>query len=161
MHKISIPKFKAFTLIEIVIVLVISSTVITLAMWSYLNVAKYLKTYAENEHQNQELALFITHFSMDLDEASQVVENRDYLQLQFENNTPVEYDFYSDKIIRYCNNFPDTFLVSIRQVDYIPESNTDDWISEIHLDIGISSVQFPLVFYKFYTPQQLFQAYEY
>ncbi len=154
-------KVKAFTLLEIIIVLIISSTVITLAFWSYLNVSKYLKTYNENETLNQELVLFLSHFSNDISKAYTITEEKGYLHVNYYNSDPIEYDFYEDFIIRYFQNYPDTFKVSAVNYSYATEPLNDNWISEIHLTLQASGVEYPLVFNKYYTNQQLFQAYEY
>lgn len=152
---------KAFTLIEIVVVLIISTTVMTLAMWSYGNISKYLRTYSNQENLNQELALFLTHFRADLDETQWITEKNGTLELHGFKNELITYDFYEEYAIRYFYGYPDTFYVSTMDFTYVPEPFNNEWISEIQLTLKASGVEYPFTFYKLYTNQQLFQAHEY
>ncbi|MFA6404263.1 MAG: type II secretion system protein [Salinivirgaceae bacterium] len=161
-HKlIKASPIKAFTLIEIVVVLIISTTVMTLAMWSYGNISKYLRTYSNQENLNQELALFLTHFRADVDESLLITEKNGTLELHDFKDELITYDFYEEYAIRYFYGYPDTFKVNTMDFTYIQEPFNKEWIGEIHLTVKASGVEYPFTFYKFYTNQQLFQAHEY
>jgi type II secretory pathway pseudopilin PulG len=149
----------AFTLMEILVVLVISSTVISLALWSYVNVSRYLNSYQEHEAANQEMALFITHFQHDVDRAHVISDKKGYLHLMDFNGEEISYDFFEDYTIRYFYNYPDTFFVKIKQARFVPLAANPAWINEITLSLQVSGVEYPMTFYKFYSNQQLFQAY--
>jgi prepilin-type N-terminal cleavage/methylation domain-containing protein len=153
-------KVKAFTLIEVTVVLIISGTVMTLAMWSYSNVMKYLRTYNEQEAANQELVLFLSHFTADLEKAAVVTEKRGSLQLEFPESV-VSYDFYSDLILRTEYQYPDTFFLKTLLFDYEPLPLQKDWVEQVYLTLELSGTEYPMAFYKNYSHQQLFQAYEY
>lgn len=152
---------KAFTLIEVLIVFIITSTVILLAMWSYMNVMSYLKSYNQNENINQELALFLDYFNKDMDKAKELLDTRDALQLNYYNQDPIFYEFYNNFVLREQYSYQDTFWVNINTYDYKFEELNEDWVSEIFLEINVSGVNYPLYFYKNYSNQQLFEKYEY
>lgn len=153
-------KVKAFTLIEVTVVLIISGTVMTLAMWSYSNVMKYLRTYNEQEAANQELVLFLSHFTADLENAVVITGKRGSLQLEFPEGV-VSYDFYSDLILRAEYQYPDTFFLKTLLFDYEPLPLQKDWVERVYLTLELSGAEYPMTFYKNYSHQQLFQAYEY
>jgi prepilin-type N-terminal cleavage/methylation domain-containing protein len=149
----------AFTLIEIMVVLVISGTVISLALWSYLNISRYLDTYQKNEAVNQEMALFLFHFQYDIDQAVYLTEKNGSLTCVDFNEDYISYDFFEDYTIRYYYNYPDTFFVQIPKITWEAIPGNVSLIQRIELTLQTTGIEYPMIFYKNYSNQQLFQAY--
>lgn len=150
----------SFTLIEIAVVLIISGSVMTMAMWSYNNGMKYLRTYLAQEETNQELALFITHFTRDLDVATGVSVKRGNLILE-NSNMVNEYAFFTDILICYQENQTDTFRLPVVLFDYQTDAETEQLITRIDITLGLPGLTEPLTFYKTYQGQTYFYAHEY
>lgn len=130
-------------------------------MWAYMNVFSYLRSYNKNEGLNQELAIFLNFANNDIDRAKQIIDNRDALLLEFNNQKPISYEFYNDFVVREQYGYQDTFMVKINSYFFEYEKINNDWVSEITIEALVSGVVYPITYYKHYSNKQLFEAYEY
>jgi len=149
-------RIKAFTLIEVLITMIISSIVIAFALWSYNNILSYLHRYKQNEAQNQETVLFLGLFNTDFNQANTIKYDRDELVLEYINQSPIYYDFYYDYCIRSTQNISDTLQINIFDIDCIKETISNTYVSDFYFTLALSDADYPMHYMKFYTPLQLY-----
>lgn len=149
-------KAKAFTLIEVMVTLTISSLVIAFALWGYLNVNRYLNIYRQREEQNIALSQFIGQLEHDIYKCSLMKVHRDVLILSFPNDIIREYEFYSEYALRYSEDVVDTFFVSIPSFKGFNIPDNDNLSDELELTIVLYGLEKKYIFHKFYSPGMIF-----
>lgn len=112
-----IKSFEAFTLLEMMIALVLSSIVFSMSFMCYSVVFKQFKNYkmitgAVNETDQLNVALQTDFFS-----ASHIYDKEGGIDFEFEDRPDVRYSFFESMITRETNDRLDSFTVSVSDIE--------------------------------------------
>ena len=151
-------KIKAFTIIELITVMIISSIVITITLTMYNNISKvYSNAVGKNEFEN-EIALLYLIIKRDLTDAEMVFSMEDQIQMNVEGNNRISYMFNQDNIIRYTRGMNDTLYRGNYEYEV---GETDDKIVEsLTIILKNEQISYPLKLYKVYSASTFFKKRE-
>jgi prepilin-type N-terminal cleavage/methylation domain-containing protein len=109
-------KLSAFTLIELLIGMIISSIVIGFGYAAYSLIYKQYLSYKQVKEKVVEITLFKQVLSTDMQQAAIISFSENTLSLLNKNKNPLEYHFYDDFIVRKEKELSDTFKISASNV---------------------------------------------
>jgi prepilin-type N-terminal cleavage/methylation domain-containing protein len=152
-----IKRFKAFTLIELMMTLLISSVVIGIVYYAFLVFNKQFSGYQVKSAAMNEYLIFQKALGHDMDVA-EYMENsgQDGLLLYATpGHAPIEYRFNKNCITRVTETATDSFTIlnSNYRVQYVNDSST--LVNTVLLNITIDHVDFSKLFTKDYSMCQL------
>ncbi len=154
-------KLKAFTVMELIVVMLISVIIISVSYKSYQIIENQVYNFMKRNSELTENILFKNVIYKTLDNSDVIKIHDDIIECSEENNT-IRFSFY-DNFVLYENNNKngyDTFFVRANIVDFnvIPESTiTDTIIKSINIDIINTNDTIGVFFYKEYSIEQLFK----
>jgi competence protein ComGF len=152
-------KIKAFTVIELIIGLLISSIVISVSYYVYfLFFTQLIKQQNKNNVVN-EFQLFKKVFNNDFKNALSVKDTLDknMLLINFAKQENIVYLFDQKDIIRSLNEKNDTFNFSGRIDNIQLLDDTMPLITQIQIETIIQKEKINSVFSKLYSAQQIMQ----
>lgn len=109
-------KLKSFTIIELIVVLIISSILIVLITSVYSNFNKYFQKSLANQKAANEILWISVRLKSDIINSEYVIANNNSLILQYKDRT-VTYDIYSDKIVFSNGLIQDSIKVKISDIN--------------------------------------------
>jgi competence protein ComGF len=153
-------KIKAFTIMELLVTLVLTSIIVSLASSIYLNMQKYFSDSEAAYEKNSDINFLIGLIKNDFENASSVVSSFGLITLISNDSKMLEYNFGDEYIIRKKEYQRDTFYVKTEELDIIRLDNNSDLVTEIKADIIIDDGVIPFHIYKSYTRDILFNLYQ-
>ena len=149
-------RLKAFTVIEIITVLLISGIVISLSLSIFLNFEKIFRQLLSDSSKYSEIMFFHRRIKNDFDRAKYITYNQDELVLHNVNNNIVKYNLGNEYLTINTNTNIDTLKVNIKDcsVEYINEESK--LITSFFLILKLKGNDFPLFFNKEYSNRILF-----
>ena len=128
-------KIKAFTIIEILITMVLSSIVIGAAIYVFLTFNTLLTKTSKRNMQNLEIISLHHILKKDFIEADEIREEYSSLLIQFNDDKKVYYDFEEDCVIRDAIVSRDTFNIKVNDFKLYFLDEQSKLVTEIILDI--------------------------
>jgi|SRR3954462_5248529 prepilin-type N-terminal cleavage/methylation domain-containing protein len=119
-------KLPAFTLMELLIGMIISSIVISFGYMAYQLVNEQYLSYKTMKGKLMETTQFNTTFADDIDNAEIVSSEENKIILRNKNAPELEYEFLPASIVRKRSELTDTFKIAttnIKQSFLFPEDN--------------------------------------
>lgn len=158
-------KIKAFTLLELIVVLILSG-VVTLMAYYMLNVTRsYYHKFNEKEQSISTLSKLAMIIDQDFHKANTITGGGSIVSCNFETHE-VTYQFLSAYAVRSQSIVQDTFYLTINDMilKRIDERHTtingmseNDLVQELQLIVGLEDSVF-LHFKKVYSASTLFQT---
>lgn len=111
-------KIRAFTLIELVIALLLSSFTIGLAITAYLMVSKQFNQFTSQMDQNTVLVQFYNALKQDFERADRIYYNAHALEMKREKDKVLSYHFSSEQIVRQFMSVKDTFSLKSKDITF-------------------------------------------
>ncbi|MBS1509227.1 MAG: type II secretion system protein [Bacteroidetes bacterium] len=144
-------KLKAFTIVELVVVMIISAITLATIYTVYLLVKKQYLRQTEKVEQLNSYLQFKNTFSADFNRADSVKNNTEKKSvICYVDSSKISYEFSAKAIVRRYNAFTDSFLV----FSYDPDVKTQE-NSEL-----INYIAFKMVPYKDTVFWQLTKQYD-
>lgn len=151
-------KLKAFTLMELLVGMIISSIVIAFAYSAYSLIYKQYVSYRSVKSKVIETMQLHTVMSNDFNNSEYSTFDSNKLKLNTTNNT-LTYNFIDSLIIRIDNELSDTFKLVARTIQVKPVFNdvisNDTLINNIQFDVFVFDNTEHFTFTKKYTAQTL------
>ena len=142
-------KLSAFTFVEILVALIITSIVIVLAISLYMQLVSSNNRILRNYDKNQEILQLKSILNTDF-ERYKHIEYRIY-ELKFSNkNTTCLYEFSDVGILRRFNENIDTFKVEYSNLEYILQHGNTGLVTHFSFNIKIHNNILPYSFHKEY-----------
>ncbi len=129
-------KFKAFTLIELLIGMIISSIVITFCYMSYTMISKQYMNYKLIKEELVDALQFNSILNNDIEKANSIHFNENKLIIVTEFNEILEYNFVERYILRNSDAVVDTF--NLMPVNVAPNFVLNDGDAENKLLVSFS-----------------------
>ncbi len=150
-------KLRAFTLMELLVGMIISSIVISFGYAAYTLIYKQFISYRHTKEKVMELAQFDQVLSNDLLRAEVVYFHENALQF-FQKNAirTLQYNFYDDLILRKENELTDTFKISQAQLKMhflLPDKQL--FLDQLSFDTDVFGEKEHFTFDKTYSSETL------
>lgn len=132
-------KLKAFTVMELIVGMVISTLLMGICFMAYKAVLKQFTNFKENNAAIQEITL--THYLLtkDTDKASKIyLKDESTLAFEFEAQPPTYYTFEEKYIIRESSIVIDTLNVSVSGTNFTLLDQSPQHSTQKILVLGIS-----------------------
>ena len=150
-------KLKAFTVLEIIIVLLISGIVIALSLNIYLNMEKLFYRILSDGNKYNEIMFFHNRLKNDFDKAKYVKIEIDELIIYKEDWDIIKYNLGSDYLTVSANNITDTLKLKIKNYNFEYLNEESRLISDFSLELKYNNNNFPFYFTKKYSNKVLFE----
>ncbi|MBI4646419.1 MAG: prepilin-type N-terminal cleavage/methylation domain-containing protein [Bacteroidia bacterium] len=152
-------KHKAFTIIELLVAMLISSIVITASIGIYLTLKELSFRYNEQYRNNAAIINLAGLIKADIDNACFIREGFGGIYLDMNNENRIYYSFEDSRIVRKINFQLDTFYLKNRNIEVENLEAGSGLIENIKFEIlyGDSALRF--YFHKEYMPDILFKLY--
>jgi prepilin-type N-terminal cleavage/methylation domain-containing protein len=150
-------KFKAFTLLELLVGMILSGIVLTATFTAYRITTKQYETYSSKSKAITEISFFVSRLQADFSNATTIIQHSENsIQLQSEKRM-LEYRFTAATVLRNDFNRIDTFNVSVSGMEALYKSekvNTaDSEIDELQLQINFEGKTEKKVYLKTKNPK--------
>jgi type II secretory pathway pseudopilin PulG len=129
-------KVPAFTIIEVLVTLMITSLVILISSTVYVTFSGYFNGFKANSEMHQQLFLFDRQINLDFQNAGKAFLSGDDLVISHNNNEEINYRFVDQMIVRLENENSDTFHIQFSNLQfnyYLP-----GLIDEVKFDVRTS-----------------------
>ena len=150
-------KIKSFTLVELVIALLVSGIVVSLAGSTYLLIKKMILTSSldyEFDDRVMDLAMVLKH---DFDRAAVISKEAYSLSLQFPSHEIINYQFGDSFVMRQAGEVTDSFHIKPAIVQMETLSRESEWVTKLYLLFQHKEIDYPVHLKKDYTRDLLFQ----
>jgi prepilin-type N-terminal cleavage/methylation domain-containing protein len=148
---------QAFTLLELLIVMLISGIVFTLAGGVYLTFSKTIKSWQEKGETQQSLYLFEEKLSGEINNCRWIEPVRNGFMLRYSSKQPVYYQFGDTFIIRNSVNTRDTFFFHLNNYSFRKlKTDSIELIDKIIFTATVKQDSFPVEIRKSYASEMLY-----
>jgi len=150
-------KVQAFTITELLVVLILTSIVISMTMLIYLKIESYLRNELLSKVTKTNQSCFLNQFVKEINESGSVKGDEYMLHIFLDSTLDVKYYFSSANIIRVSHLAKDTITMdfvrlTVRYTDEVP-----DLIGSIDLSLGKDSID-QVMITKTYAPDKIINA---
>ena len=149
-------KLKAFTMIELMVAMIVSSIVIGIALTIYMNLNQYYLDFKEKGKMDSELLMLVSTFRSDMDKSYEVHGDNSDLTLVFEAGKTINYSFEGNCVIRTKSEVTDTFYNKVQEIEVNYLDNENKYVNDILINIKQGEFVFPLHITKEYSRDLLF-----
>lgn len=150
-------KLKAFTIIELIVTMIISGIVISMAFTIYFKTSTSFQRYVINAQSiNDAMALHVL-LRKEFENAENVQFRRGRLEIH-KGEHIIYYDFAEEYVIRELKYDADTFWVYTKNLEYERLKSNRLYITTISFTFDLyENLYFPFFVSKEYTNQQLYK----
>jgi type II secretory pathway pseudopilin PulG len=107
----------AFTIMEMIVVMVLSGIIIAAALKLYLNYEGLVRGKTKQMEFGKETLQFYQVFRHEFDDADRITSTSSQIIFILPDKPPVQYDFEQNYITRLQNNLIDTFFVTVNDLN--------------------------------------------
>jgi prepilin-type N-terminal cleavage/methylation domain-containing protein len=152
-----ISKLNAFTLIETLVALAISSIVIGLASLVFLSFASLQKKQSTDDIKYSDLLLFMNAITYDIETSSRVTGDETEMILEFDT-IPYKtyYLFHDNEVLRNVQTKSDTFNFVVQDIELLRLKEDYELITTFTGNIIQDNCEFPVKIVKDYPRSLLF-----
>ena len=147
-------KLKAFTILEIIIALALTSIIVSMVYAFFLFMSKSTNNYITHSTENMLVQLFYTNLKREAYISEEIVStNSENFDMNFYNGEKVQYSMKGDYLFRSKNNQRDSIRVknvSIEAVDLPSLKNNNHLVESIHISAHLFDNEIPMRVYKNY-----------
>ncbi len=159
-------KLKAFTILELIVAMTISSLLIGTCFFAYQIIIAQFSNYKANTQRIQEVALCNYVLTKDIDHANTIVQPEQGVLLLNNNSEKLTYIFERDYILRTNRAGTDTFRLAVEEMEtkkikLINELGIQEMVTNIEIRLSPKQVNENFHFRKEYSPHILINAEEY
>lgn len=146
---------KAFTMVEIIVVMIITSVVISASMLLYTNMNKIQHSSFCKGEEDASLVLLTDVLRKDCQEAARIACSGTELQCVKDKGT-VCYSFESERILRK-GLVVDTFPFQVKNIRLAYADSAHKALNMLSFTLMVKSDSLPFYYYKKYFPQMLLE----
>ncbi|NOZ46544.1 MAG: hypothetical protein GXO79_07145, partial [Chlorobi bacterium] len=147
----------AFTIIELLVTMVLSSIVVATAIYVFITFNNLLFKFSSNNMNSLELIQLQQIMKSDFILANEINYEYGSITLIYNNGTKVYYDIENKFIIRDAKNSIDTFNIESNDVLVSRQNENRELINEIIIEIQIENLDFPIHLIKEYPQYKLIE----
>lgn len=147
-------KLKAFTIIELTVITLLSGIVISIAYFVFFILQKQYNTYDKTSKIQLEITTLNRLLTEDFQKADSIVSSTNSAFLIYKNELVTDYKFEPNYITRNKSSVTDTFHLSTDNVSLIldeePVSVPGIWLNELKFEANYHQKKLSFHFYKKY-----------
>jgi len=147
---------KAYTIMEVLITMIVSSIAITLIIGLFLSNQKALIQYIQTSDRYNNKMNFLTVLKTDITNCSSISKKSDGFELTYQASF-INYVFTDFECIRTSEIHSDTFDIKINHYEWILLDQSDIFIDFIKLNLNIEAFEKEITFSKEYSKDFLFK----
>lgn len=147
---------KAFTIFELLVVLVITSIIIGFGLLVFLQIEKYLNQQLINNPISVNEILFLEEMEKEIMECDIFIGDSNEFKLVSDGGQRItKYIFYEDRIIRFSENLRDSIFISLDIISIVYNDEFPEYIDKVYFDLDIYNHSRNFVLIKKYCPDVL------
>lgn len=157
----SLKRFEAFTIIELMITLLISSTLMVLSYYTFFLVSRQFGRYRSRTAQIRDYRLMATAWQSDFDRAEWIrdsVESGGEQILFTHGDTLVRYSLHAGILVRVFRDRPDSFPLPASFNDILYLNDSLRLITSMRLNSIVNGEKVILTGEKIYSSAEIMQA---
>jgi len=148
----------AFTVMELVISLMISSIVIGIAYYSWLLVGRQFAGYNDRSQVINEYIMLNKALETDIDRAVLLRDSlSDVLCIQMKEES-IQYVFNEDHVVRQGEAFADTFRLGVKNISFERVHDTLHAIKKLKMSVSLNGEDIEMIIQKNYSAVELMNA---
>lgn len=151
-----IQKLKAFTIIEVLVVVLISSIAVGTAATAYLLIQRYYGNFSTIYKHNYEVTSFHAILQNDIDRSHHVSGDSYNMYMFSDKDTLAKYTIENECVVRTCPLLTDTFRLQVKNTDIKTINAQTDYINTVSFTISHDGEDLTMRFDKIYSHKVLF-----
>lgn len=150
-------KLKAFTLLEVIVAMVITAVVVSVAITAFLIIQRQFDAYRERGGKIFQVQQARSYFAKDLADAVTAKSAGAILHLTMPNGQTISYHFRAGVLTRETGLREDTIATGIALPDfgYVTTKSNTSLVNRIGFTMTVDERVYPLSFYKQYSAADL------
>ena len=148
-------KLKAFTIIELTVITLLSGIVISIAYFVFFILQKQYNTYDKTGKYQLEITTLSRLLTEDFQKSDSIISSSEKSLLTYKNNIVTDYKFDVNYITRSKSSVTDTFHFNTENtvllLDEVPVSVPGIWIDELKFETNYHQKKLSFHFYKKYA----------
>ena len=150
-----IRRIKGFTLLELVVVMILTGIAVTLVYRAYIYISQTYSVYVDSRERILELGEFQTVFQGDLDAAEKADAGQNKISLLFDQKL-IHYHFIDSMVVREQKSRLDTFQIGLQQHQFYYHENQAGGLTDVKLKLKYKDEDISLYFDRAFDVQSLF-----
>ena len=151
-------KVKAFTIVDLIIALLISSVIISIAYYVLSLFNNHFITYQRSTTAVNDFYFFDQTWVRDWEKARYIIDKGDKeLEMQYSDETKVYYSIKGEALIRIKNNAVDTLPVTVAAFKKQPYDTGLDLIQQLDMTVSVQGETINCSYTKYYAVKELLQ----
>ncbi|PKP20789.1 MAG: hypothetical protein CVU05_08330 [Bacteroidetes bacterium HGW-Bacteroidetes-21] len=140
-------RIKAFTLIEMIVAMIISSVVIGLALTVYGRINEYFIDLNKIGEKYNNTLMLVSNLRNDFERAIEIKGDNSQIMVLLENEMNNTYDFNGDVVVRTSKEQSDTFFLPQKNIETKYCDDKQEYLSELTIDFmqGEQIIQLHLI----------------
>ena len=145
-------QFRAFTLLELLVGMILSGIVLTATFSSYRIITKQYENYSRKSNADSEISFFISQLEFDFSNAKTIsLMGENEIELKSKNKM-LNYSFSEKQVLRNDFSRVDTFKVSVDNIWAFLKSekivSENSQIDELHIMINVDERRIEKIYLK-------------
>lgn len=153
-------KLKAFTLIEVLVTMLLTTIIIGIIYYAYEVVQKQFIHNKTNDEGITQLSMLNYLLEKDFNESAEVIAANNGITFLYNDLKSINYEFDEEYILRNTENVTDTFKIAVENATQLfLESlvNKGDLVDRLEMDLKYSKESLYFVYTKEYASDILLQ----
>ncbi len=142
-------KFKAYTLFEVIISMVIMSVISLIVFVLFSSFLKQLNMHNETSIKTADYAFLKNNLKREFYFAESIESQQNTIHIKMNDSISISYLFKDAYIIKHFNNNVDTIPIKSSVID--KKINQKDYITQLQLELSLFGEPIPLVLNKQYN----------
>lgn len=143
-------KLKSFTIIELVVIMVVSSIVIFAAITGFLKIQSLFQQTQDNNNITQQIGLLHNTLYHDFEQAYKVRARYNDLYFDMPDESIIRYELNYDNVIRMWDDHKEKFFINTKSYSFESLDRRRQYINEIKIEFEYKKIIFPVYLYKNY-----------
>ena len=148
-------KIPSFTIMELLVVMVLISIVISSGALLYLQFNRYLENNIKQTGTENTVMLFTHAFIQDINQPGEITANNYEITINKKDGNQIHYTFDDKFIVRTIEETSDTFKITINNLEISHDPLSDEF-QEIKTNFVSGAVIYPFLWRKEYENGEMF-----
>jgi len=151
-------RVKAFTIVELVVVMILTAIVISIAYAGYALVGKSLANYMGSSKVLNEYLMLTRTLDRDFDRATTAKDSSgNVVMLKAGNDGTVVYAFGEEAIVRTAGTVADSFAIGARSLVFVHQDDSPGLVTAIGFDVMVGREAIHVSCAKVYAAKELIE----
>ena len=144
--------FKAFTMLEVTVVMALSGLILLLAAGIFFILQGYLAEQSRSFRLTGEVMDLTWMLKNDMDNCSAVAYHHPFLDFSFPGDSVISYEFGDSLLIRYDKDITDSFNIRTSGFDIEYSGTGNEFIESVYFTVEVQDLELPVHVIRRYDP---------